>query len=90
MSLNPNVNLTSQIIIHSDQGRHYTSPRLSEKVKELNLKQSMSRKGNCGDTAPQESFFVHRKDETDLKEQITFSVLEDYIHYYNHHRYHGI
>ena len=91
MSLNPNVNLTSQTIIHSDQGLHYTSPRLSEKVRGLNLKQSMSRKGNCRDNAPQESFFGHLKDETDLKEQMTFSVLEteisDYIHYYSHHRY---
>lgn len=28
-------------------------------VKELGLKQSMSRKGNCWDNAPMESFFAH-------------------------------
>lgn len=32
-------------------------------VKELGLVQSMSRKGNCWDNAPMESFFGHLKDE---------------------------
>ncbi|HCE61675.1 MAG TPA: IS3 family transposase, partial [Clostridiales bacterium] len=32
-------------------------------VKNSSLRQSMSRKGNCWDNAPQESFFGHMKDE---------------------------
>lgn len=91
LASNPNVNLSKRSIIHSDQGSHYTSPKFSEKVKSLNLKQSMSRRGNCWDNAPQESFFGHLKDETNLKEQETYEELQkeidDYMYYYNHHRY---
>ena len=47
--------LKSDTILHSDQGCHYTSHRFIEWVKSKNLRQSMSRKGNCGDNAPQES-----------------------------------
>ena len=34
----------------------------------MKLVQSMSRRGNCWDNAPQESFFGHFKDETNIKE----------------------
>jgi hypothetical protein len=50
-------------INHSDQGVHYTSPRYQNLVKGLNIQQSISRKGNCWDNAPQESFFGHMKQE---------------------------
>ncbi len=39
-----------------DQGAHYTSPTYQKLVKKLKLGQSMSRRGNCWDNAPQESF----------------------------------
>lgn len=78
-------------LIHSDQGVHYTHPTFQKKVKKLGLKQSMSRRGNCWDNAPQESFFGHLKDEIFLK---TCTSLEDvrreirrYMTYYNHYRY---
>lgn len=45
------------VLIHSDQGVHYTSPEYSGTLKKLNMVQSMSRKGNCIDNAPMESFF---------------------------------
>jgi transposase InsO family protein len=52
-----------EAILHSDQGMHYTHPLFFQsKVKELGLTQSMSRKGNCWDNAPMESFFGHFKD----------------------------
>lgn len=51
-----------EAILHSDQGMHYTHPLFQSKVKELGLTQSMSRKGNCWDNAPMESFFGHFKD----------------------------
>ncbi len=41
-------------LIHSDQGFHYTNPEYIEKVKALEMMQSMSRKGNCIDNAPME------------------------------------
>ena len=55
--------LNATTIIHSDQGCHYTSVKFRELIKDSNLRQSMSRRGNCWDNAPQESFFGHMKDE---------------------------
>ncbi|MGN7529840.1 UNVERIFIED_CONTAM: IS3 family transposase, partial [Aerococcus urinaeequi] len=48
--------------IHSEQGVHYTYPVFQEKVENMGLIQSMSRRGNCWDNAPMESFFGHMKD----------------------------
>ena len=44
--------------MHSDQGCYYTSYSFIQILKDKNLRQSMSRKGNCWDNAPQESFFL--------------------------------
>ena len=82
--------LKNKSIIHSDQGSHYTNPEYIKKVKDLNLIQSMSRKGSCIDNAPIESFFGHLKDEADYKYAKTFGELSDtinkYMDYYNNHR----
>ena len=51
------------IAIHSDQGTHYTSLKFIQLVESRELRRSMSRRGNCWDNAPQESFFGHMKDE---------------------------
>ena len=52
--------------------------------------QSMSRKANCIDNAPVESFFGHFKDEVDYKDSRTFEelrqIVDNYIHYYNYER----
>lgn len=78
-------------LIHSDQGFHYTNPEFIDKVKKLNLTQSMSRKGNCIDNSPMETFFGHLKDDVDYKEAKTFDELNDminkYMNYYNNQRY---
>ncbi len=53
----------------------------------------MSRKGNCWDNAPQESFFGHMKDHIRdrLRDATEFSqvkaIVDDYIDYYNNDRY---
>lgn len=77
-------------LIHSDQGFHYTNPEYILKVKALEMIQSMSRKGNCIDNAPIESFFGHLKDDIDYKNCKTFEelklLIENYIQYYNHER----
>ena len=79
------------IMIHSDQGFHYTNPIYISIVKDLNMIQSMSRKGNCIDNAPIESFFGHMKDEIDYKNCKTFEELKhliaEYVDYYNHQRH---
>lgn len=83
--------LHKDAFIHSDQGSHYTSPIFQKLLKKNNLDQSMSRKCNCWDNAPQESFFGHMKDEIDYKNCNTFEdlqiLVDDYIDYYNNFRY---
>ncbi|MCR8851150.1 IS3 family transposase, partial [Rossellomorea sp. SC111] len=56
-----------EAILHSDQGFHYTHPEFQERVKSLKISQSMSRRGNCWDNAPMESFFGHFKDHVNHK-----------------------
>lgn len=76
--------------IHSDQWFHYTHPSFGITVRGLGCIQSMSRKWNCIDNAPTESFFGHMKDELELKLCKTFEELEkhieNYIFYHNNHR----
>jgi len=60
------VSLHAETLIHSDRGAHYTSVKFIQLLKDSDLRQSMSRKANCWDNAPQESFFGHMKDEIDL------------------------
>ncbi len=88
---NRNVKLTKDAFIHSDQGIHYTSPAFQKLVKKYKLGQSMSRRGNCWDNAPQESFFGHFKDETYIKPCKTLEELKreikQYMIYYNNYRY---
>lgn len=64
---NQRIRLTEGAYIHSDQGANYTSSTYQKLVKKLNLGQSMSRRGNGWDNAPQESFLSHLKDEAHIK-----------------------
>jgi putative transposase len=88
---NPNFRKAENALIHSDQGTHYTHPNFQKLVKKLGFRQSMSRRGNCWDNAPQESFFGHFKDEANIKECKTLEELKTevkrYMTYYNHYRY---
>ena len=52
-----------ELILHSDRGSQYASQRLRNILKENNILQSMSSKGNCYDNAPTESFFSTLKRE---------------------------
>ena len=84
-------NLQMDAILHSDQGCHYTSISFRQLLKEKELRQSMSRRGNCWDNAPQESFFGHMKDEIHLDRCSTYDELrneiDNYMDYYNNERY---
>jgi transposase InsO family protein len=88
---NKNIILSKDTIINSDQGSHYTSPMFINEVKKLGIKQSMSRKGNCWDNAPQESFFGHFKDDLDISECKTLDeakkTISNEIKYHNGFRY---
>lgn len=83
-------NIHPEAVIHSDQGSHYTYPEFQNRVKQMKLTQSMSRRGNCLDNKPMESFFDHLKDELDHKEAKTFEELkqmvDQYMIYYNESR----
>ncbi|EIT83753.1 transposase, partial [Fictibacillus macauensis ZFHKF-1] len=68
-------NIHPEALLHSDQGMHYTHPEYSRRVKEMGLTQSMSRKGNCWNHAPMESFFGHMKDEIDASSCKTIEEL---------------
>lgn len=82
--------LDGNVVIHSDQGCHYTSISYQELLKNNNITQSMSRRGNCWDNAPQESFHAVLKTEMDLTKYRTYESLalgiNDYIAYYNYDR----
>ena len=85
------ISLNQETIIHSDQGCHYTSISFQALLKDKELRQSMSRRGNCWDNAPQESFFGHMKDEIHLDGCNSFEelngIIDDYMDYYNKDRY---
>lgn len=93
-SLNAAINKRSKredLIIHSDQGFHYQHHTWVKKLEDNDIKQSMSRKGNCIDNSPMENFFAILKQEmyygnefkhiNNLKEEIT-----EYIAWYNSDR----
>jgi putative transposase len=81
----------SGTLIHSDQGHQYTSRDYTSVVKQYQMIKSMSRKANCWDNSPIESFFGHLKEESiriyhpKTKAEIS-AVIEDYITFYNHER----
>ena len=77
-------------MIHSDQGVHFTCGDYRNLLQSADAIQSMSRKGNCLDNAPIESFFGHMKDEVDYKECRSVDELrrklKSYVEYYNYER----
>jgi putative transposase len=80
-----------ELMIHSDQGMHYQHTSWVKLLEKHNIKQSMSRKGNCLDNSPIESFFGLLKQEmfhgnkfnsiNELEKEII-----KYIHWYNNDR----
>lgn len=82
--------LKTDCLIHSDQGIHYKVVLFQELLKNNDIRQSMSRKANCWDNAPQESFHGHMKDEIDISKCKSFddvkTIIDNYINYYNHER----
>ena len=79
-----------KLMIHSDQGFHFTHVSYRTKLEENGITQSMSRKGNCLDNAPIESFFGHLKDLLELDSCKDISEVRKEvtkkINYYNHYR----
>ena len=77
LSMSPDSNLTIKalamayesrgkpkgVLFHSDQGSHYTSVKYRQYLWRYQIKQSISRRGNCWDNAPMERFFRSLKVE---------------------------
>jgi putative transposase len=51
------------VMFHSDQGCQYASGLFTQRLKQLRIGQSMSRRGNCWDNAPMERVFRSLKTE---------------------------
>lgn len=87
---NHGVELKTDVLIHSDQGCHYTSHKFADILKSYELRHSMSRKANCWDNAPQESFFGHMKDDISFRYDTSHADvstrIDDWIDYYNNDR----
>ncbi|QKE76187.1 IS3 family transposase (plasmid) [Arthrobacter citreus] len=82
----------NKVILHSDQGGLYTSPKFQAYVKEKNIIQSMSQKGVCYDNVQIESFFSHLKTEAFYSQDYAatnskiIEIVKEYIYYYNNER----
>ncbi len=78
------------LVYHTDQGGVFMSDPHKALTENLGVKQSMSRRGNCLDNAPIESFFGHLKDEVSIREcqnlQEAVEILDKYIYTYNNER----
>ena len=82
------------LMFHSDQGCQYSAIEFRNKLKALNITQSMSRRGNCWDNAVQERFFRSMKYEylnhINIKNHDdAIKHIEQYIHFYNYKRRHS-
>jgi putative transposase len=83
------------LLVHSDRGSQYASGRFQAMLKDQGYICSMSRKGNCWDNAPAESFFHtlktevthHRRFET--REQAKQEIFEYIEVFYNRQRKHS-
>lgn len=87
------------LILHSDQGWQYQHRGYQQKLKEHEIIQSMSRKGNCLDNAVAENFFGIMKSELLYAQKFRdpnhfITELQEYIEYYNNvrikNRLHGL
>ena len=83
----------SGAILHSDQGWQYQQKWYQDKLDELGMKQSMSRKGNCLDNSPTENFFGRLKEEMFYGHEWKYESLSElkrdiitWIEYYNNER----
>lgn len=83
------------IVAHSDRGSQYASQAFRDELELHDCIQSMSRKGNCWDNAPAESFFgtlkgehvYHERFET--REQARASIFNYVEVFYNKRRRHS-
>ena len=90
LTKHPLFDVDNDMIIHSDQGIHYASNDFRDFLKFYGITQSMSRRGNCWDNAPMESFFGTYKDHVDLSDCETIEQalikIDHFLDYYNNYK----
>ncbi len=82
------------LMFHSDQGCQYSATIFRQRLANLGITQSMSRRGNCWDNAVMERFFRSLKTErlnslSFINHDSVVSVVEKYIQFYNYKRRHS-
>ena len=84
------------MILHSDRGVQYSSDAYRSIITKHGFRQSMSRKGDCWDNAPMESFFKTMKAELiypqkyyQTRQEAATSIFEYIEIYYNRQRMHS-
>jgi len=80
------------LILHSDQGVHFTGVQYGTTLKHNKIKRSCSYKGCCVDNVPIESFFSALKTECiylykNITREFSKSLVDNYIKYYNNDRF---
>jgi putative transposase len=86
---------SSALVAHSDRGSQYASEHYQRRLQEERIGCSMSRRGNCWDNAPMESFFaslkkelVHHEDYA-TRDHARASIFEYIETFYNRVRRHS-
>lgn len=83
------------LIVHSDRGSQYCSDHYHRLLQRHQLRCSMSRKGNCYDNAPMESFFRSLKvelvywEDYHTRDEAKSSLIEFIEAFYNRRRRHS-
>ena len=86
---------SSGLVAHSDRGSQYASEHYRRRLKQERITCSMSRRGNCWDNAPMESFFASLKKELvhdedcATRDEATASIFEYIEVFYNRVRRHS-
>jgi transposase InsO family protein len=83
------------LIVHTDRGCQYASDSHRKLIQDFQMVQSMSRKGNCWDNAPMESFFKTLKVERvhqlryETRAQAKLDIVNWIEGFYNRERMHS-
>ena len=83
------------VIVHSDRGSQYASASYRKLIADVQMQQSMSRKANCWDNAPMESFFKTLKVERvyqiryETRAQARLDIVDWIEGFYNQQRLHS-
>ena len=86
---------TAGLIMHTDRGSQYASDRYRRLIQDFQMIQSMSRRANCWDNAPMESFFKTLKVERihqlryETRAQARLDIVDWIEGFYNLERVHS-